>query len=800
MKQVVLRFAEGDFSRGFATVTAQVWEADHAHPVQAVGSLPAAPQLAIALQQWRLLYVALYHRLDLHTRIDIELADVTNVSEVEFTHLCQAVQHQLNNWLNADTFRNIDQRLRTQLTPADEIRCIIETNQPQLWLLPWHQWQFFEDFPHAEVALSVANYRRLQTTAPLITTGEVRILAVLGNSEAIDIETDRRYLEQLSSEATVQFLVQPSREVLHEYLWQRWHIWFFAGHSSSSTTAIASSELDAASPATEAISSGQIAINATERLTLEQLRYALRQAIAQGLQLAIFNSCDGLGLARSLADLQIPQVIVMREPVPDIVAQRFLKHFLTAFTSGRSLYSAVREARERLQGLESHYPCASWLPVICQNPSVPPTSWQDWCGAPPQSKQVAPPPPQPKKAQIWLRALKALLISLLITLLLITLRFFGLFQASELRAYDHLMQWRPPESQDQRLLIIAVTEQDLGLPIQQDRKGSLSDTALSRVLNILVAAQPRAIGLDILRDFPASDDQTALIKQMQSNPDFFAICWASNPDMDIPGVAPPPEVPLSRQGFADVLTDADHVARRHLIAMNPIADSPCQAPYALSTQLALRYLAAEQITAKYAEQRLQVGNVIFPPLLPHQGTYHKANTQGYQILLNYRQVAEIAPVKTLAEVLSGQLQPEEVRDRVVLIGVTAPSVKDILLTPLRVGQHSSRRMFGVMLQAQMVSHLISTVKDGRPQIRFWSFRGDAIWIWLWCSLAGLLTLLFRHPLQLFFYTGILLGVLYLSCYQLLTVGWWVPLIPVAIGLMVTTAAVSSSGQIGKTGD
>jgi hypothetical protein len=29
----------------------------------------------------------------------------------------------------------------------------------------------------------------------------------------------------------------------------------------------------------------------------------------------------------------------------------------------------VREAREKLQGLEDRYPCATWLPVICQNPS-----------------------------------------------------------------------------------------------------------------------------------------------------------------------------------------------------------------------------------------------------------------------------------------------------------------------------------------------------------------------------------------------------------------------------------------------
>jgi hypothetical protein len=33
------------------------------------------------------------------------------------------------------------------------------------------------------------------------------------------------------------------------------------------------------------------------------------------------------------------------------------------------VYQAVRSAREQLQGLEDRYPCASWLPVICQNPA-----------------------------------------------------------------------------------------------------------------------------------------------------------------------------------------------------------------------------------------------------------------------------------------------------------------------------------------------------------------------------------------------------------------------------------------------
>ena len=89
------------------------------------------------------------------------------------------------------------------------------------------------------------------------------------------------------------------------------------------------------------------------------------------MKLAIFNSCDGLGLARNLADLRIPYTIVMREPIPDIVAQHFLEYFLTVFASGESLYTSVQQARVRLQEeLESQYPCASWIPVIFQNPAA----------------------------------------------------------------------------------------------------------------------------------------------------------------------------------------------------------------------------------------------------------------------------------------------------------------------------------------------------------------------------------------------------------------------------------------------
>ena len=102
------------------------------------------------------------------------------------------------------------------------------------------------------------------------------------------------------------------------------------------------------------------------------------------MSLAIFNSCDGLGLASALEKLNIPAVIVMREPVPNLVANEFFKYFLLAFAVEQlSFYLAVQQARRKLQGLEDDFPGASWLPVICINPAVEPPTWLKLGGIPP---------------------------------------------------------------------------------------------------------------------------------------------------------------------------------------------------------------------------------------------------------------------------------------------------------------------------------------------------------------------------------------------------------------------------------
>jgi HEAT repeat protein/energy-coupling factor transporter ATP-binding protein EcfA2 len=363
-KLVIIKIGEGSFDQGFP-VNLQISEnGDRVH-TSLDGKLPHQHQLPELSEQWRLEYneFSNLRQINLPSLKDRKAGKRQKISRQDFIDGVNRVAPQLtealNNWLNSDIFRPIKEKFLEKIKTDDMVRVIIQTEDPLLRRLPWYLWDLFASYRLAEVALFSSAFERVEKLVQH--KHKVRILAILGDKTGIDIDTDRKFLENLSNAETV-FLVEPNRQEFNEKLWddKGWDILFFAGHSSSKPDG----------------TTGKMYINYKENLTIPDLKYALQKAIERGLQLAIFNSCDGLGIARDLTELQIPQIIVMREPVPDLVAKEFLKYFLSSFSNGNSLYLAVREAREHLHGLEKDFPCASWLPLICQNPAENPVTWQ----------------------------------------------------------------------------------------------------------------------------------------------------------------------------------------------------------------------------------------------------------------------------------------------------------------------------------------------------------------------------------------------------------------------------------------
>ncbi len=790
---VVLSLGQGNLEDGFPAVTVQLGEQNNPYGMKFTASLPAAPEIVVLYRNWRSLYSLFHQRLGLRLNVEAEVDDdfeiesdyITNVSEVELQDLCEELENSINAWLNSTQFHKIDQQLRTQLEPSAEIRFIIETNDKQLRHLPWHLWNFFTDYPCAEVALSAAEYQQPNIITANSSEEKVKILAIFGDSQGIEISQDRTFLEELSHQAEIEFLVEPSLNDLNDRLWkQNWDILFFAGHSCTKEK-------------------GWLQLNQTDSLTLDQLKYALTKAIARGLKLAIFNSCDGLGLAQQLQSLQIPQVIVMREPVPDLVAQKFLKYFLFEFSRGQSLYAAVRNARERLQGLENEYPCATWLPVICQNPAVAPMIWSQ------EAKTIISTQKQSSTDSGEIRpksdnslkhrhhSLSTLLIaSLLVGTLVMGVRYLGMLQPWELQSYDHLMQLRSPdEKPDSRLLIVTIDEADIQYQTQQkmNLRWSLSDQAFNQLLQKLDSYQPKAIGLDIYHDFPFDRKYPELTRRFQQDDRLFAVCKVAATFDAQDGVPPPPEVPIQRQSFSDFVADEGDIARRQLIHLTPPTKSPCVAEYSFNFQLAQHYLNAQGIIWKInSNKNLQINDVEFKQLKSHTSGYQKFDASGYQILLNYRSLLspqKIARQVALKDILSDQIKPElieSLKHRIVLIGVTASSSSDYWKTPYsNNAADNDRQIPGVFVQAHTISQILSAVLDKRPLLWWWSGWMETLWVWGWSLLGGIISWKIQQPVYLGLAIAISLYAIFSICFGLFTLAGWIPLIPSALALIAS---------------
>jgi CHASE2 domain-containing sensor protein len=768
-KLVVFSLSGGDLNCGFTVVTAQLWDHHQPYPINFTGSLPPAPELPELYRRWQLFYEALNQRLGLARRIKIHSSDVTNISVSEFGDVCQKLQNYINAWLHSEEFQNIEQQLRTLLDQNDEIRIIIKTDIALLHRLPWHLWNFFEDYHNAEVALSPQNSPRPPVLSP--PTGKVKILAILGNSNGIDVEKDRILLKSLPLSQT-EFLAEPTRQELDKQLWDRdWDILFFAGHSSS--------QVDG--------ETGVIYINQTESLTIPQLKNALKTAISRGLKLAIFNSCDGVGLARNLADLNIPQVIVMREPVPDLVAQEFLKNFLAAFAGGKPFYSAVREARERLQGLENEFPSASWLPVICQNPTVESFIWP--------SKRFS------QLSNRWRKLGAVLLMTSIVATTILSLRYVGVFQKSELQAFDQMLQMRSPEEPNLQLLVVEVTDTDIQT-LRETTIGpkSISDNSLAKLLHKLQQYQPRVIGIDIYRDIadPVNKSSPLQLTTELSQPNVVAVCKAKDDKYDRQGVKPPQGVPQDRQGFTDALHDPDGILRRQILMM-PEEKSPCTTKISLNLQLAARYLFNQGKELKFSQDNdyIQFGSTVFPRLKPgRSGAYQRrVDLGGFQILLNYR--AADFPKVSVGDVLSGAISPDFVKDKVVIIGVTAKTTSDTWPTPFSAVQETHQGTPGVFIQAQMVSQILSAVMENRQILWVLPDWGDILWIYGWSLIGGLivwcdadgglcLRSLLGHGCLIIATTIVLYGV----CAAILFIpGAWLPFIPSAFAIVISSTTI-----------
>lgn len=373
---VNLELGDGNFERGFGKTQLKVNIPNaQGNITQIEVQLPADKEIPGFYQRWKEQYYSLLN----NSRGGFKNNQITHISKTDCGDHAESLRHRLHQWLYP-----IQSKLEQVLLPYPnpEIRLVIHTEKIRseatkdiLHRLPWQEWNLFAGNSACEAAVCFNTSDVTHTTSEQsLTVSKIRrarIISIFGDSTNIDTNIDQELLKQLQKRAAeLIVLTEPNRSDFNALWEEAYDILFFAGHSETNGDG----------------QTGIVNINPDDSLSLAEIKITLNAAINKGLKLAIFNSCDGLGLARQLADLNLPYIIVWREIVPDKSAQKFLQYFLSSFSQGESLFNSVRQARDRLKELANHkdiekqLPGVSWLPIICQNTISPPPNWEDLGG------------------------------------------------------------------------------------------------------------------------------------------------------------------------------------------------------------------------------------------------------------------------------------------------------------------------------------------------------------------------------------------------------------------------------------
>ena len=384
--------------------------------------------------------------------------------------------------------------------------------------------------------------------------------------------------------------------------------------------------------------------------------------------------------------------------------------------------------------------------------------------------------------------------SMVVTFIVMLIRYFGVLQSFEFQAYDFLMRARLPEKPDPYVSIVGITSGE-----------KISDKDLQELIEKINTYKPSVIGLDIYRDQASGlqTDYKDLLEYLEDQKNVILTCLAkpTGPE-DTPGRRPPlPANELkSRLGFSDILPDTRKVIRRHLLFLPIQEKSPCKTKSSLSFQLAFNYLKSLKPPIKpetIDNNNFKINNTTFKNLGNRSGGYQKPKKDytsvGFQILLNYRSHEPGQdPFDTLlrSDVLYGLSKEEskKIENRIVLIGYTSLDQnvnKDIHLTPY--SYPDNNEMSGVIIQAHMVSQILNAVdeKENRPLLSVSSVWIEAISIWFGSLIGGVIVWFSRSFLKLLLIVVVAVIALSVLCFVFL---WkfavWLPLIPPALALIL----------------
>lgn len=368
--------------------------------------------------QWRRLYKQYYQQL--HEIEKLNQENQLNIEKLEkkiskkrknLQQYESILVNNFNDWLNDDLLspvydtiiKEINQ-INTNSTNENNknnqinlrgkdsvitVNIFITCNCRELERLPWEKWQLkgisnvnlIKNFIKIRIIRSPNN---IHSASAKLRNKPARILAIFGDSTGLNFDKENQLLSSLNSlvkkleiiswnKNKYQSIAQWRSKICHTIADnQGWDMLFFFGHSEEDN------RIDELGN-----TGGYLGIAPHEYIPLKDIKPYLTEAQDKGLQFALFNSCSGLDIANSLIGLGLNQVVIMREPLPDMIAPVFFQEFLAGLAKQKNVADVLQETCEilnpntqisnsnsKISTEKINYPSAYLIPSLFGHPNA----------------------------------------------------------------------------------------------------------------------------------------------------------------------------------------------------------------------------------------------------------------------------------------------------------------------------------------------------------------------------------------------------------------------------------------------
>ncbi|EDX85736.1 hypothetical protein S7335_3439 [Synechococcus sp. PCC 7335] len=370
-------------------------------------------------------------------------------------------------------------------------------------------------------------------------------------------------------------------------------------------------------------------------------------------------------------------------------------------------------------------------------------------------------------------------------------RLSGLLQTQEWMNLDTFSRYCPSSTGTLKVVRITIDEEDYqitGIPISAE--------ILTQALQQLQTYRPRVIGLDIVRDLPRGEEYSLLGDVLTSMPNVIvaeiALSGATNMN-----VAPPEGVPSEQIGFADVAIDSDGKLRRVVLATK---DEAGIQKYSLAARLARYYLRTEADRnpelaigsgIEDSSNPIKFGSTTLPEFHSNSGGYVRTDDSGTQMLLNFCMLQQSFETVSLRALLAGEVDPQILRDRIVIVGRAAVATKDSFITSAAkttlhstqsLSQHPTKIIYGIEVHSLVVQQIVRSVLEEDCALRTWPDLIEYFYIVCW-GLVGIgISVALMSPWKSVFVLSVTALILILISFGLLVQNVWTPVVPAVLAL------------------